>query len=81
MNQTQSITIMTLCLLLSACQSTAIKQDLQTNCPDLRPQMCTMDFKPVCGVFSEGTTKTFSNACTACSDKNILGFQEGKCPK
>ena len=41
--------------------------------------MCTMNFQPVCGVFSDGRTKTFSNACTACSYKTVLGFNDGEC--
>ncbi|GIC76037.1 hypothetical protein [Moritella sp. F3] len=49
------------------------------SCPDERPQMCTMDYRPVCGTTESGELKTFSNACGACSDATVRGFTEGEC--
>lgn len=61
------------------------------QCPDNRPEVCTQIYQPVCGLVDTGirciTTpcpsaeyKTFGNACTACSDKNVTGYSEGECP-
>jgi len=32
-------------------------------------QMCTMEYSPVCGFKEDGTSKTYGNGCSACSDK------------
>ena len=49
-----------------------------TLCTDPRPQMCTMDYVPVCG--SRGSEwKTYSNGCSACSDAQVSGFRAGPC--
>ena len=48
-------------------------------CTDPRPQMCTMDYSPVCGKKSDGTYKTYSNGCGACSDHEVVEFLEGEC--
>ena len=49
------------------------------SCPDERPQMCTMDYRPVCGTTESGELKTFSNACGACADVTVRGYSEGEC--
>lgn len=48
-------------------------------CEDPRPEMCTMDYRPVCGLDSKGNENTFSNGCSACSNKFILSYQSGAC--
>nr|WP_320192965.1 hypothetical protein [uncultured Desulfobacter sp.] len=50
-------------------------------CEEPRHTICTMDYRPVCGYFADGTVKTFSNGCTACSNKNVVGFTHGPCSK
>jgi hypothetical protein len=50
--------------------------------------LCTMDYLPVCGLRrSEGRDaammtewKTYSNACTACSDTSVIGYVQDACP-
>jgi len=54
-------------------------QDI-TTCPEQRAMMCTMDYTPVCALNKDKSVKTYSNACTACADKNIISYVEGKCP-
>ena len=60
------------------------------NCPEVRPEMCTQMYDPVCGLMDSGirciTTpcpsvihKTFGNACTACSDEKVTGYVDGEC--
>jgi hypothetical protein len=60
-------------------------------CDDPRPEMCTREYRPVCGARDTGvrcvTTpcpstewKTYGNACTACSDPKVEGHRPGECP-
>jgi hypothetical protein len=39
-----------------------------------------MDYRPVCGVRSDNTTKTYSNGCSACSDPQVVGYFDKECP-
>ena len=48
-------------------------------CQEPRPEFCTMHYEPVCGVMAGGESKTYSNACGACSDREIKGYIEGAC--
>lgn len=67
---------------------------VSTTCPEQRPQMCTQQYDPVCGYWSEGVPckpgvpcpaiavikkKTYSNSCSACSDKKVKGYTKGQC--
>jgi len=56
-------------------------ENKQTICTDPRPQVCTMDYRPVCGERKDGSRKTYSNGCTACSDHEVIGYIEGECKK
>lgn len=56
-------------------------ENKQTVCTDPRPQVCTMDYRPVCGERKDGSRKTYSNGCTACSDHEVIGYVEGECKK
>lgn len=57
----------------SACATPDMKA-----CQDPRPEVCTLDYRPVCGQLG-GETKTFGNACMACGDSSVIGFFEGQC--
>ena len=48
-------------------------------CTMPRPEVCTMDYTPVCAELQDGTTKTYSNACTACADAGVSGYRDGAC--
>lgn len=50
-----------------------------TICEDPRSQICTMNYDPVCGKLRDGSQKTFSNGCGACSDANVVGHDPGEC--
>lgn len=49
------------------------------KCTEPRPQMCTMDYRPVCAELAGGGAKTFSNGCSACSDAKVTGYRDGVC--
>ncbi len=82
------------CLFAAGCSATALDKATETKldvvCQDPRPQMCTMDYRPVCGLRDTGircvTTpcpstewKTYSNGCAACSDAQVFGYVSGEC--
>ena len=48
-------------------------------CENPRSQICTMNYDPVCGKLRDGSKKTFSNGCGACSDANVVGHDPGEC--
>jgi len=48
-------------------------------CQDPRPQICTADYRPVCGQSGSGPTQTYGNACSACGDNAVIGFFQGEC--
>ena len=77
----RSIVFITI-LLITACASTQQPHSVKMEtieCPELRPEMCTMDYNPVCGNLSDGTFKTYSNGCNACSDPDVTKYSQGKC--
>jgi hypothetical protein len=50
-----------------------------TACAEPRPELCTMEYIPVCGHHYSGERKTYSNACAACSDPDVSGRRPGPC--
>jgi len=55
------------------------EEQVLTICEEPRPQICTMDYRPVCAQLEDGTFKTYSNGCTACSDPIVTGHRAGAC--
>ncbi len=49
-------------------------------CEDPRPEICTQEYLPVCGRLANGDQKNYGNACTACSDKDVLKYKLDACP-
>lgn len=50
-----------------------------TPCTEPRPEICTREYIPVCGQRENGEWKTYSTACTACSDTRVLGYKPEAC--
>ena len=50
------------------------------QCADPRPQACTRDYRPACGLRRDNTRQTYPNACTACADAQVLAQSAGACP-
>ena len=59
-------------------------------CTEPRPEICTMDYRPVCGLRDTGVRcvtapcgsteeRTYSNDCNACSQADVLGFWPKAC--
>ena len=51
-----------------------------TRCQDPRPQVCTMEYAPVCATLVAGGSKTYSSGCNACADDAVSSFEQGPCP-
>ena len=66
------------CLPQKVSQSVSQEPEV-TVCTDPRPQMCTMDYRPVCGTKSDGSQATYSNGCGACSDPEVVEYRDGEC--
>ncbi|MBT71317.1 MAG: hypothetical protein CMQ15_04650 [Gammaproteobacteria bacterium] len=50
-----------------------------TVCLEPRPQICTLDYRPVCGIIADGSRQEFSNGCGACSVPEVVSFVENTC--
>jgi len=71
-------------LAMSGCAVTKSDETKSGNpnkqiCPEPRPEMCTQQFDPVCGQLSNGGSQTYSNWCSACSDKAVESYVPGEC--
>jgi hypothetical protein len=91
----KNATVLIAICLLFACssQQPTPKPEAQNTliqCPDQRPQICTMDYRPVCATRDTGvrcvTTpcpsseqKTYSNGCSACADATVIGYIADEC--
>jgi len=74
-------TILILSAISFGCSSAKVKDDL-TVCTEPRPEICTMDYTPVCGLQRVSGTeqwKTYSNACSACTDSTVVGYRKDAC--
>jgi len=77
--------ISTLLLLLSACGPVKradgdepVDLDIK-KCVSPRPQICTREYRPVCGFMQDGNHKTYGNACDACARAAVTGYSENPC--
>ena len=51
----------------------------ETLCVNPRPEVCTMQYDPVCATLADGSKATQSNACTACADAAVVSYRPGAC--
>jgi hypothetical protein len=49
------------------------------QCSEPRPQVCTMEYNPVCAQLADGTASEYSSPCNACADDNVSGYLPGGC--
>lgn len=50
-------------------------------CPETRPQVCTLEYAPTCGVNAAGQRQEFASPCNACATEGIVGYLSGPCPE
>ena len=67
-------------LSLAACE-TQPTPTLVTQCSEPRPQVCTMEYAPVCADLLAGGQKQYASACNACADDAVSGYLKGECPE
>lgn len=48
-------------------------------CSSPRPQVCTMEYNPVCAQLDGGGVGVYSSPCNACADDNVGGYLPGVC--
>lgn len=48
-------------------------------CTNPRPEVCTMEYRPVCGTDLNGKKMEFSNECSACLNVDVVSWEEGLC--
>ena len=60
-----------------------IEKQEATECANQRPEVCTLEYNPVCGEIvlntGETTYKTFGNSCNACSAMKTTAYTPGEC--
>ena len=66
-------------LVLAGCSSPPPPSSLATRCPDSRPQVCTMEYAPVCAQLAAGGTREYSSGCNACADDAVAAYVTGPC--
>lgn len=74
------ITALAAFLVLGAC-ATRPEMALVTQCQAARPQVCTMEYDPVCARLIAGGRKTYASPCNACADDAVGEFLRGACPE
>lgn len=72
-------------LVLAGCAGSPPAQDppqdpATTECTEPRPQICTMEYLPVCARLTDGSQTTFPSGCSACADAAVLSHIPGECP-
>lgn len=69
-----------ICALLAGCQSTDLDSNrLEVRCQSPRPEICTFEYRPVCGLTETGQWQTQGNACSACGNAEVVGYRSGAC--
>jgi hypothetical protein len=76
--------VFSLATLLCGCNAASSKEPPvalagMTACKDPRPQVCTMQYDPVCAQDASGVLTTKSNGCRACTSPEVLGYVGGSC--
>lgn len=61
-----------------ATQGSESASDL-VRCMELRPEICTQGYQPVCAMLSGGSEQTYASGYVACADARVLGYRLGPC--
>ncbi len=49
------------------------------SCTHDRPQLCAMQYEPVCATLKNTTERSYSSACAACSAEGTRSYTLGTC--
>lgn len=66
-------------ILLAGCETSGQTTQLEERCMEPRAQVCTREYRPVCGLRDTGEWQEYGNGCTACADSQVLGYTLGQC--
>ncbi len=69
------------CALVLAGCSTQPPASPVIACSEPRPQVCTMEYAPVCAELVAGGRKQYASACNACADDTVASYLKGECPE
>lgn len=65
---------------LAACSGSPPAPDPVTQCNEPRPQVCTMEYNPVCATLLNGGTKQYASPCNACAHDTVASYLADVCP-
>ncbi|EED34448.1 hypothetical protein NOR51B_385 [Luminiphilus syltensis NOR5-1B] len=71
--------------LLAGCAATpddsavAELDDGRVVCNEPRPQVCTMEYRPVCAELKAGGSKDYASGCNACADIAVIAHRPNAC--
>ena len=66
--------------MLVACSASPPGPDPVTQCIEPRPQVCTMEYNPVCATLLAGGIKQYASPCNACADDAVFSYLADVCP-
>ena len=75
------VPVLAAALFAAGCATRPETPPLVTLCDATRPQVCTMEYDPVCAQLIAGGRRTYSSPCNACADDAVSGFLRGACPE
>jgi hypothetical protein len=75
------IAITAIAVLLGACTGVMGPEDQAIACAEQRPQVCTMEYNPSCGVLIAGGKRDYASPCNACADDAVSAYLPGACPE
>lgn len=70
----------TACVAPEPVEPKVLSADDLVTCTEPRPQICTMQYDPVCARIGEGDKaqwKTYASDCSACSDPEVTAYTPG----
>jgi len=80
LNRLFAVVLFSVCQFSCANTQEVLMPDVKLiQCSEPRPEVCTQHYQPVCGFEHDDNHKTFPNACTACSNPEIVSYYDGKC--
>jgi len=81
MRNTVPLLILLALLAMQGCSTPLVTKENTPHlkCTDDRPQLCTMQYEPVCATLKNTTERSYSSACAACSAEGTRGYTLGAC--